>query len=570
MAYYQNPVTIQILKAPARWWGVTNQIGGVWELSPKLFRTDGNYWVEFERFDIDLGGDREILYIQKPSVWVDVTESKGSVFCYPPAASGAKCIYLDGYLSISGLPVLLWCLLPPLNKSDQPNKLTIYFPDLDANFVLQGAGGKVGWYLARGNSVLTYSTETISVDTAQWGSHYFNLYIHYFLIYSKGRRWLIFLVKVGNNLETKTILANNISSYLSGSYTIHTYGALRVYQPQYTTDPFYPISLAYPTGVATPQFLWVEDRGGNLHHHEGNVFPARSNNSYPVILRRVLVFHQPTITTTGGFSEAPTAITSIDWSLDSGSIEAEEGFQFGVGDGLKIVVGDTEFLYRVKSVVKERRGLQWRYRAELENPLLQTYCVVPAEVNPYLLRWKDLVKAMKCCVHLNFNFVCNFMSDETICDLNDNFQLNSLPDWCDMLLKVAGRSEGTKWFIWGNTVYLQSIQDAVSFTMPPASQILDYKIERETTLPTIGVVGGRVIVSPEATTRGVSIRTGGYPVEFKITVRAKGLVAVPSNAYIVFSSGEHQGRIAETTSVRWRLVAPHDAETELSGEVVSP
>lgn len=132
-----------------------------------------------------------------------------------------------------------------------------------------------------------------------------------------------------------------------------------------------------------------------------------------------------------------------------------------------------------------------------------------------------------------------------------------------MLLKIAGKEDGARWWVWGNTIYLQTPSQAITFNPPPTSQVISYRIVEDTSMPTVGVVGNKIIVSPDANSRGVSIRTGGYPIRYREFWKVKGLFALPEGGYVTYSNKK-----AEVTKVSWSITAPHEAETEVELEVI--
>ncbi len=579
MAVYLNPVQIGIKRAPATYWGTTSKIGAVYEIPPSVVQKVGGGVIHFDKVEVEIGKNKEIVFVQRPSGYQDLTDTLNLPDCYPPSAGGLKCKMLNGAITVSGIPIALWVLLPLTKPSGDLNNLKIYLPDLNATFIVSPFGDGVIWGLVSDTGVSLATSGKLDVNKAQWGSFYFPLFIHYFTIFSgeptSVGRYLVFTVQLGQHREQRVIWTNNISAYPQGDAVVEGYGAIRYYRVTYDTSAFTPMNIVYPQALPSPKVVWVQDANGFLVHHEVNdlTFPERSNNKVPLVLRRCLVFHEPTLSVEGGFTDAETGVKEVSWTLTDGEIVGDELTQFGVGDAVKIVVGTTEFLFRVKGVSIRRSGNQnlREFRVQLEQPLLQTYAVAPVRLNPYLLRVKDVIRAMKCCVHLHFNMSYDALglSETDIVTLNDEFTLNSLSDWCDLLVKIAGKSYPVRWWVVGKNVVFQTINNAIEFTVPPSAYILEYGIEADTSMPTVGVVGNTIVISPEAATRGVSFRNDGYPISRRVRYRLAGLFFAPANGFVAIQGGDYNGRKAESNEVHWKVIAPSYGETEAVLDIVA-
>ena len=571
MSYYQNPVTVQVKRADAKFWGTGNQLGFVYEVSPR-----GNYFpvkttngdtIYFKKTEASFGEQSEVFFYQIPKQF-DEFVPEGLREVYPPIWGGIKGYLVNGGLNLGGIPLLIYTVMPPLRPDDKINFLQIKLHDIGCELVVTPAGNGIGWFLkSPTNITLAYSKHPHSVNRAEWGSYVFSLFVDYKVIFSRGGKWLWFRLGINDSVEEFCVPSPTISAFLSGDVTLIGYGAFRFFKALYDVAPFTLFNLTYPANLAPHQILWVEDRAGDLIYHEDNYFPERSSNKVGVVLRRCIIYHKPTINHLGIFTDVTAGIEDLSWSIDGGRLTVKGDTTIGMGDALKIIIGNTEFLYRVKSVEVEHSGDEiniTRKTIELENPLLANYHTVPIEFNPYLLRVSDIIKAMGCCVHLNFNIVHgSVLNDSDIALLNDRFSLNSPQDWAEMLLKIAGKEDGARWWVWGNTIYLQTPSQAITFNPPPTSQVISYRIVVDTSMPTIGVVGNKIIVSPDANNRGVSIRTGGYPIRYREFWKVKGLFVLPEGGYVAYSNKK-----AEVTKVSWSITAPHEAETEVELEVI--
>lgn len=573
MAVYLNHTEIGIYKAPASYWATMSKVGAIYEINPTVVKAADGSLIHFEKVEVDIGKVKETFFVQRPKSYEDVTETLGSQFCYPPAANGIKCLYLRGGVSVSGMPLMLWVLLPPVRPDNTANFLRIHLPDLYGYLlIVPFGGGQLSWGLyTNDGSTLASADKPVQVNTAQWGSVYFTLYLHYFTIYSMGSRWVVLYLQINDDLTTKVLMPRYVSGYPQGDAVIEGYGALRCVRPTYDTQPFIPLNLTYPSGMANPSGLWIEDKAGQLNYVSELTFPARSGDKYPVVLRRCFLFHEPTKTVSGNFVDATQRIKSVEWKLDGGQIVGDELTQFGVGDAVKIVYGSSEWLFRVKTVRIERSGdsLMRKFTVELENPLLQSYAVIPIKLNPYLLRVRDIVRAIHCCVHLDVTInYSNFIDPDSVCLINEEMDFNSLNDWCDLILKLAGKEEGGRYFVLGKNVFFQTPAEAIAFAMPPSSVVLSYSVETDTSMPTVGIIGNTIIVSSEAGVRGISFRSGGYPISCRVNMRLAGLHFIQPVPYITFVGGEHNGKKAETGEVSWSVEAPAKAETSVNFDIL--
>lgn len=570
MSYYQNPVSVQVFTAGPDFWGVSNQLGFVYEVGGADYfpvRTTNGDIIQFKRTEVSFGEQNEVFYYQLPKQYSEVVPSGGREV-YPPAWGGVRGYLVNGGVNIGGVPLLFYAVMPQWRPDDTPNLILLKLHDIGCELLIYPYAGGVGYSLkSPTGTALAYSKQPHSVSRAEWGSLVFSFFVDYKVIFSRGGKWLWLRVGVNDSIDEFCIPSPTISLYMSGDVTLIGYGAFRFFSALYDVSPFTLFNLTYPINMAPHEILWVVDNAGDLAYHYDTYFPERSNNKIGVTLRRCIVYHNPNITHAGTFANAESGIEELSWSTEGGRLVVKGDTNIGIGNAVKIVVSDTEFLYRAKSTEVEYSGDAINYTTktiELENPLLTNYHTVPIEFNPYLLRVSDIIKAMRCCIHLNFNIVySSVLNDDDVVLLNDRFALNSPQDWADMLIKIAGKEDGARWWVWGNTIYLQTPQQAITFNPPPASQVISYRFVADTSMPTVGVIGNKIVVSPDATNRGVSIRTGGYPVRYREIWKVKGLFALPEGGYVAYAN-----KVAEVAKVSWRITAPHEAETDIELEVI--
>lgn len=570
----QPEVTVEI--APPSFWGVPtqNKFGGVYEVPPRRFRgVSTGEIVEFAPWQVDVGDEKEIFFVQNARQWLDDTQPRigGGNYrvVYPPFFRGTAAILLmpEDFISTFS-PVLVSFVLPTHQPNGAPNKLSITIVDFGVEFVLAPTtDGKLQPLVQVGSTSQPLS-DPIEVERAQWGSFVGTLYFFHTAIRHKERVLPVLYWKLGGTETIKPLLGYNLSinPAPTGQIYLRGYGAFRLSICGYNNGEglaLYP-PLQAPF-LATPAFLTVEDVYGTLHWQTGGVIPQNPNEFHPKVLRKVVVFHRPPLSTSGEWARLPN-VTSLSWDTEGGSLE---GYDLSVGRGaaLRITVGSAQFLYRVTSVTRERSGDSQRERVHIsfKTPLLGTEHTIPTRLNPYLLRIRDLIKAMQCSVHLNFSvsFPENLL--DTVIYTDEEKEFNSVEDWADFLAdQICAEDKFFGWYIVGNTIVFQSAAEPVTLPPVPTELITSQSTEISEDTATVGVVGRVTYFSPDLSQQGYVFKTGSVPTKRKERLTVKGLLLLPEGCFVRLPSNE----VAKVSQVKWTVTPDKAGETEIQWEVL--
>lgn len=571
----QPEVTVEI--APPSFWGVPTQtkLGAVYELPiQRLQGVDTQEIVEFKPFQVEVGDTKETFYVQSARRFVDDTTPRIGTglyrVVYPPAFQGNQAILLMPDMSISTYaPILINFVLPPIQPNNAPNRLSIHVVDFGVDFVLAPTADNKLQPMVQVGSTMYPLSDPVDVDRAQWGSYVGSLYFFYTAVRHMDRVIPLFYWRLGGTEQFKVLdgLPITINSSPSGQVYLKGYGAFRFYICEYNYRENWSV---YPplvtSSLASSQYLVVEDVFGRLNHYLGGVIPANPNRYHPKILRKLFVFHKPSLSSGGVWSVLPNVV-SINWDTEGGNLE---GYNLVVtrGAALRITVGSAQFLYRVTGVTRELTGDSnvERVSVTFKTPLLGQEHTIPVKFNPYLLRVRDIIEAMKCCVHLNFSVSFPPALLDKVIYTNDDMEFNTVEDWADFLADtICEEDDFFGWYIVGNTIVFQSATSPVTLPSIPDDLILQRTVEVGEEQGTVGIVGRVVYFSPDVTQQGFVFKTGTVPTRRKESLRVKGLLLLPQGCFVRLPTNE----VAKVTQVRWSLSPERNGETQIEWEVLA-
>jgi hypothetical protein len=561
-------VTVEI--APSSVWGVPQggKVGGFTEVMPRMF-WDGSQFVYFVPVEVEFGKDKITYYRQYPRGFYDMTSvianQYGLRLVKPPAFRGydAALVPEGRPIIFRGNPIYLYAVMPPIAPSLRVNHLQFFLHDIDTKVQIYNYGG--GELLIRydtGRGGEWFFNEPIGFPVDKMDAFTFLFGLSYDVLYHKGGAVLTLTVQVNDKIGTKVVPIDSIGG-IEGNITFEGYGAFNFLTPTYNTNPLtlYPQPSA-PSAIAPLSHLIITDAYGTLNYITQPFIPIRPNPSIPLIIRRYFIIAEPTMTSVGNWQQVQ-GVTSLRWSNTEGSLSGYD-LTIPTSAAVRLTIGERQWFYKVRRVTRKTVPDDSRTHMDVElyNPLFSNEHTFPRRFNPYLMRISDFLRVMRASVHLVFNFVTDINTNAII--LKDEEQeFNSLQDYLDFLKEL--HESNAEWFIIGNTVYLQALQNAppVLPAVPP-ELIASYQQTISTEDPTVGVIGNRVLVGSQVSERGVAIASGKFPVKRRETYEILGIYIVGENEFVQLPSGEK----AFVRKVDYS-VTPHDMpRTQLELEVL--